>query len=304
MLKIHLTTILIIVLTKIMNAQGCSDAGFCSIGAIKIQEHSSDSIIKNSIAVGFGFSVGRQGITYINPYVEYYRKINNKFSLQLKGTSQFAKGEQADVFNVSDLFIAGMYSTQKNKKKWNINAGIKFPLNSANAESGDGFALPLDYQSSLGTVDLIAGVSYNINNKWELSTAFQIPVINSNKNEYLPLLVSDENDFEPTNKFERAADVLLRAGYIIKVKSKLYIKPNILAIYHLANDTYQDAVGNRNEIKSSTGLTINAGGILVYAISQKNNLELVFASPMVVRENRPDGLTRAFAATLQYKVKF
>ncbi|MFV8337123.1 hypothetical protein ACNQF7_13715 [Flavobacterium sp. RSP29] len=51
-------------------------------------------------------------------------------------------------------------------------------------------------------------------------------------------------------------------------------------------------------------MTINGNIIGAYAINTKNSIELSLATPFVVREVRPDGLTRKFTAGIIYKVSF
>jgi hypothetical protein len=77
-----------------------------------------------------------------------------------------------------------------------------------------------------------------------------------------------------------------------------------LPIYHLSNDKYTNNLGIENEIKGSQGLTLNGNAYLDYEINNKNALQLNVGMPFVVRDARPDGLTRSFVVNLEYKVKF
>ena len=78
----------------------------------------------------------------------------------------------------------------------------------------------------------------------------------------------------------------------------------MLFIYHLGKDNFENTFGKRETIIGSDGLTINGNLISAYRINSKNSLELSLATPFVVRDIRPDGLTREFTAGLIYKISF
>lgn len=300
------STLLFLVKILFAHAQGCSDAGFCSIGDIKSNGTVEDSLPPNHLFIAGSFSLGQNDISYLNPYIEYGHAFNNRFNAQLKVTSQFSSGRLNDNFNLSDAIINARYLILKDSNKLSITTGIKFPLNNANAKNENDLSLPLEYQSSLGTVDYILGVSYFLKSHWEFSTAFQLPVFNFNDNSFSPAdyTPADADGFSPTNKFRRAPDILLRVGYMIKIGSRLKAKPNLLSICHLASDSYEDANGNKNIISGSAGITLNAGLILTYKVNKISAVEFSAAAPFVVREKRPDGLTRSVVTNLEYKIYF
>lgn len=281
-------------------SQGCSDAGICSIG------NGFSSVIdstKNKIEVGNVFGKGLEDVTYISPYISYTRVFSTHFSLTTKITYSQASGSFGTRGNVGDAFLIGNYKfSDKNNKQWSTLLGIKIPFTGSNDKINN-FSIPLDYQSSLGTYDLFLGADFKYK-KWNFNTAIQIPVINSNANSYFDEY-SASNDFPTTNLFERKSDVLFRSMYTFKSKSqKLTYKPNFLFIYHLGNDTYEDIFGNRQEIKNSEGLTINANFISNYKINSTNNIEASVAFPLVYREIRPDGLTRSATLGISFKHSF
>lgn len=112
------------------------------------------------------------------------------------------------------------------------------------------------------------------------------------------------NSFQSTRKFQRSADMLLRVSYPIKINSKLKLTPSILPIYHLSNDKYTDQLNVKKEIKGSQGLTLNGNAYIDYEFNNQNTIQLNIGMPFVVRDSRPDGLTRSFIATLEYNIKF
>lgn len=301
--------ILIIVLgitVQYAMAQGCSDAGFCSLSVLKNQQ--STNKYKNSFTVGMNYGSGEQSTSSMNPYIEYSRKLNSKLNFQAKLTATYASGFVGSNFNVGDAFAFITHtSLSKNKQNsFTLLGGIKLPFTSANDKNSNGKPLPLDYQSSIGTFDAIIGFNFVANKKWEVNTGLQVPVINSNKNSFFPDEYTDARikNFAPTNNFERKSDVLLRLGYYITLPKSFTIKPNLLAIYHLGNDSYEDRFGKRQSINGSDGLTLNGGIVATKSFNQKSELELVIATPFIYRDIRPDGLTRKAVINFQYKFYF
>ncbi len=296
--KILVTVLLFVNLISF--AQGCSDAGFCSLTS----HDNSEKTTKNSIEAGFVFAAAEKDVTVFSQYITYSREFNSKFSMSFKATSSVSNGSFGTRGNFGDAFITGNYKLKSKveDKKWSIISGIKIPFTSANNKINE-FPIPLVYQSSLGTFDLILGTNYNFK-KWDFNAAVQIPVININKNSFVKEF-SGTNLFETTNLFERKSDGLLRATYSHKTKNgKFVFKPNILFLYHFGEDTYQDTFGNRQSINGSSGITINGNLIANYKLNSNSSLETSLATPFVVREERPDGLTRKFTAGLSYKYNF
>jgi hypothetical protein len=302
-MKKHLIVpVLIFLLSLSSFGQGCSDAGFCTLQHANVVDGSNTS----TLAVGLGYGGAFQEIKILSSYLEYSLSLKNNFSFQTKLTFLDARGDLGNNSGLGDLFVTSNYSLRSGiNKHFNFLLGAKIPLNLANDKNSAGFSLPLDYQTSIGTYDLILGANMVYNKKWEFSTALQIPVINKNENEFFSQNFSNSNEFSPTNQFKRKADALFRVGYIYNLKnSRLSFKPNLLAIYHLEKDTYKDVIDNEIAIKGSDGLTVNGGVISMFSFKNNTQLELTTAIPFVIRDVRPDGLTRSYVVNLQYKIKF
>ena len=195
-------------------AQGCSDAGICSIGN---SFQTTDKESKNGIEAGTIFGTGEADVTYISPYLTYTRTINERLSLSSKITYSVASGSFGQRGAFGDAFLIGNYNWKpKTNRKWSSLIGFKIPFTSSNLKINE-FSLPLDYQSSLGTFDLIAGLNLNYK-KWDFNTAVQIPVFNNNKNSYFREF-SNTDDFPSSNLFERKSDALFRATYTFQTGS-------------------------------------------------------------------------------------
>jgi hypothetical protein len=162
----------------------------------------------------------------------------------------------------------------------------------------------MDYQASLGTIDLIFGVGFQIK-KIQLAAAIQQP-ITQNSNTFAPNTLSTIGftEFQNTNQFKRSGDVLIRISYPFTLKERLMITPSLLPIYHLANDKYTDFTNIQREIIGSQGLTLNGNLYFDYKLNDKNTIQLNTGMPFIVRKSRPDGLTRSFIMNLEYRFNF
>ena len=285
---------------NIINAQGCSDAGICSVNKGFV----TDSIpLKNSLEFASIYSLGEADVKYLSNYVSYTKRFNQRFAFTSKVTLSTANGSFGTRTQFGDAFLIGNYTFKEKKaKQWSALFGFKFPFTASNLKI-NGYSLPLDYQSSLGTVDVFLGTNLHYK-RWDFNGALQIPVVNLNKNSYFKEY-SGTLDFPSTNLFERKPDALVRATYSLNTtNNKFTFKPNVLFIYHLGEDSFENIFGQRETIKGSDGLTINGNLITTYHINKQNQIELSVASPFVVREVRPDGLTRSFVFGLNYQYSF
>lgn len=283
------------VLSTNIYAQGCSDAGFCTVDAFKPNEHYPHKTLQNLFKVGLNIGSADNNIVVFGQYFEYKYLFNNKINLSTKLTALSQSGNETSNFDLSDFYLNGNFSIGE---KTTLTTGIKIPLTDGNSKENN-ISLPMDYQSSLGTFDLILGVGHRFE-KFNIALAYQQP-LSQNKNQFIS---SSTSNFYSTNNFKRAGDILLRVSYPIKVSEKLKITPSLLPIYHLANDTYTNTLGQKVTIANSKGTTLNTNAYLDYKLNETSNLQFSVAMPLIVRDVRPDGLTRSFVANLEYSISF
>jgi hypothetical protein len=212
----------------------------------------------------------------------------------------------ANTNNLSDIVLAVNYNfMNKEESAASVIIGAKIPLNNSNVTINNN-SLPMHYQSSLGTYDLIFGVNY-LQNKLGVSLALQQPVIQSNENEFITPTDPNLKEFkyQSTNQYERKGDIVNRISYNFSLlENKLYVRPGILNIYHLGNDIYYDESNIKTEIKGSNGLTVNGNIFIAYRFTPSKQLELSIGSPFITRDSRPDGLTRKLVVGLEYLYSF
>ncbi|SIQ16874.1 hypothetical protein [Chryseobacterium sp. RU33C] len=295
------TALLLLLQSNYLSAQGCSDAGFCTINSLQPNNNDSIKAYHNQIKTGIFFGKADNSISVFGNYIEYNRQINEKLGVDAKLTTLAQNGNDVSTFGLSDIFLNANYQANKNLK---FTLGAKIPLSDA-GNSRENLPLPMDYQSSLGTFDLIVGVGYEIK-KLQLVAALQQP-LTQNDNQFLASQYpasSALRGFLSTNKFKRSGDILLRVSYPLMINSKIRLTPSILPIYHLKNDRFTNQNNVEQEINNSEGLTLNGNAYLDYEINRRNSIQLNVGVPFLVRKSRPDGLTRSFIANVEYRIKF
>ncbi len=299
MRKILLLVLIIISQFK-LSAQGCSDAGACSLSFHRQQDSIEEIQKRKTIAFGNIVALGEEGVFINSNYFLLSGHLSKKIIGEIKLTGSYINGDLASVFNVGDIYLKGTYLLKSNSKvDVQILGSVKIPLNNSNFKN-NGISLPMVYQTSLGTTDLITGYWLKWKN-WEFFNLIQAPITQNNNNYFSP--AADMIPFPSTNRFERNPDLIASLAYK-KPFSKFLIGGQMLGIYHLGNDTYLNLLNERKEIIGSEGLTLNINATMAYQLNKKSNLGLSLASPMVVRKVRPDGLTRAFTFEVNYQFSF
>jgi hypothetical protein len=298
-MQIKLTFIIVLAIGMLTTeqgySQGCSDAGFCSLGGLKAR-HAADkagkTTRKQQLSLFLPVGIGDEEVTVFTPGLQYDNQLSANWGIQAKLTANVARGDLANISGPGDIFLSASYRVPS-KSVWTtlLSLGVKLPLNDGNLKSGN-LSLPMQYQSSLGTTDLIAGISVS-NIHWQFAVGLQQPFTSKNGNSFLPVSTATAK-FAPTNAFERKGDVLLRAAYNGNVSAKLNVNGGILAIVHLGEDSYKDVAGQRKMIAGSDGLTLNLTAGARWAVNDRFQVGLTGGVPVVVRDVRPDGLTRKF----------
>ncbi len=310
-MKINLTTFLLLMMGTLFctksTAQGCSDAGFCTIGNLNQHSRETSTQNKQKLTLILSNGIGDENVYVFTPGIQYDQKLNSRWSVEGKITGNYADGNLSNASGFGDLFLSATYSLPK-KNNWQTSFlfGTKLPLNNGDIHTANK-PLPMQYQSSLGTVDLLAGITI-ANRKWLVSTAIQQPLTGSNRNTFLPEYwdTDEAAKYSPSNDFNRKGDVLLRTSYSLIAKRKLDLNIGLLGIYHLGNDTYIDGNLSNKPIAliGSEGLTLNFTAAIHYQLNDRLSFGLSGGVPFVVRDVRPDGLTRKFVLSPELSFNF
>ena len=290
-----------IVLATQANAQGCSDAGFCSAGNLQSGSHNTTVYKKYTVGLSCTIGMGEKETFIIIPQLEAQWKVTNKSTLEIKLPYYFANGNLGNNNGVGDV-IATLSGQIWKKHKWVLNGigGLRISTGNANA-SANGAALPMPYQSNLGTTDLILGASMDYSSFLTIATGWQQPLVQYNDNQYYPDM-PNEHSYFASRKLMRKGDVLLRLEGHYKIK-RLAVSAGPLLIYHLGNDEITNFSGQTVVLDGSDGLTLNIAGSLAYTAGNFR-IDLSAGTPMVVRSNRPDGLTREWVVVPRFLFSF
>jgi hypothetical protein len=161
--SIYLLSVILVstlLFTPEAKSQGCSDAGICTVHSMMPeQEARTDSALSknNALSMGLVFGMSQWNVLAFTPYLEYSRTMGKHFSVTGRFTYGFRSGELGDLNGPSDLFLSLGYTFLDHLT---LTGGVKIPMNNANKIAGDD-PLPMNYQTSLGTVDLLLGMGYS-----------------------------------------------------------------------------------------------------------------------------------------------
>ena len=306
------TTILLLLLnaTSVLS-QGCSDAGLCSFNMV---EH--DSTVTDEMHYTLGLSntigIGDESVLINSTGVEFGANYSD-FGIVAKIPFTFTSGTLGQTNGLGDLTVllsSKLYSEEN--LSLSVAGGVKMATNKADLRNEDDLSMPMVYQTSNGTNDVIFLLAANIDD-WVVSTGLQIP-LNRNENSFIEnsALVepipgfSDEyylnwKNYQSSKNFKRGSDVMLKIEKYFNVQNDLKLMAGILPVYRLVESIYEDYKVNDITIMNSDGLTLNIIAGLNYKVTEKHTFGLNIGFPVVTREIRADGLTRAMVANVDFK---
>lgn len=300
-MKLKLTLLAVIVFAiNSTYGQGCSDAGICTAGALHAE--AGEQEYKNSIQFYTIYGLGDGLTSILTPQVDINIGVSKKGFIQLRLPYVFTFGSLGSANGIGDPLLNYNHSLYK-KDSFELRATIggRFASNNASFSNDTGRALPMPYQSSLGTNDMLLGISATYK-KWNFIVGYQQPLAQNNENGFFPTTAENDSDYFASNKLTRAADVVARAERRFKYR-KLQWSVGLLSIYHIANDEILNPITEeRVEVPNSQGLTLNCVFSSKYPIKENLSFNATLGFPLVVRENRPDGLTRGlvFSPSIQW----
>jgi len=296
-------------------SQGCSDAGFCTMGAMK-----PDQPYNKKIALklrSMEFSVYR-GTTTLTPVIyvataDLNFTLNSKNAFQVKLPYQAIEGRLANTSGISDIslcFTRSIYSSDA--FDLNLSLGSKIPTNKSDI-AANGLPLPMYYQTSLGTYDVIAGLSL-INRKWLLATGIQIP-LNQNDNQFIwsAWAGSEEEDYanqyNQSKDLRRGIDVMLRIERNFRF-SKVNFSAGLLPIYRIQRDEFTKSGRAANSVEERVspvegkGLALSGIVTVGYNFNVQSGIKLLVGHKIEQREINPDGLSRLLVSSFTYFYRF
>jgi hypothetical protein len=291
-----------------VNAQGESDPGFSTIGALRPASAlpfnaENDEYEYQRTHIGFGdvFARGERNIEYNSPQLEVRVPLEDYGYFDVKVPIVTATGELARAWGVGDMVFAYTHMfVNPNYEDWTfqLTGGSVIGFSNADQQDGKARSLPMAYQSGLGSTDVVVGANVKWKDYITVALGYQQPVFRYNDNDYDRLfkvndLAYNNTEYEVARKLYRNGDMMLRVegSYSVK-RGGISLSP--LLIYHLANDLYTDRAGLLREIKGSEGLTVSLVGNAYARFGRRSQfkLDVTGSLPFVTRDATPDGLSR------------
>lgn len=279
--------ITILGLPFLTTGQGCSDAGLCTVSGLDSGFGKDEMQTTASYSTIFG--LGEQNVFHITAQLEVVIPTFKNQAVQIKIPDNFTLGNLGNISGLGDLSLSlNQRLFSQDKLSLNLVAGIKIPSNDAN-KAKDGYPLPMAYQTSLGTYDMILGVSTNYNT-WQISFGYQHSFEhNLNEFEHKDSNPENFNNYQQSYYLQRADDIMLRVEKEFEI-DKYNLIFGVLPIYHL----WEDKILDGQKVPGSSGLTLNLNAKAEKMLKNNMLLNLIIAAPIIDREIRPDGLTRSF----------
>jgi hypothetical protein len=290
-------------------AQGCSDAGFCTMGAMKPDQPYNKKVQLRLRTMELSFY---RGTTTLTPVIyvataDFNFSLNQKNTFQLKVPYQFVSGRLANTGSVGDIslcFTRNIFSSDK--FDLNLSVGGKIPTNQSD-KSVDGRPLPMYYQTSLGTYDFITGLSL-INRKWLFATGIQIP-LNENNNQFIwsGWNGTDEKAYvdlyTQAKNLRRGIDVMLRVERNFRW-SQFNCSIGLLPIYRINRDEFTNSDNIRVIREDASGLALSGIVTAGYNFNTRSGVRLLIGHKIIQRDLNPDGLTRELVNSVTYIYRF
>lgn len=299
-------------------SQGCSDAGFCTMGAMKPDQNYSKRIAIKLRSVEINYYRGTSLLTPViyAATVDFNLAINDYSSFQIKLPYQWASGTLGENGGLSDISLS-YTRTLKTLEKWNINGtlGTKIPSGDANKtvnnEHTQGMDSPLHmyYQNSLGSFDAIAGVSA-ISSKWLFATGIQV-ALTENNNQFrwsgfpdYPDQVGYLQHYNRGRELKRGIDVMLRVERNWRF-TNFNFSLGALPIFRVTKDeAIIEDTGERGKLPETTGMALSVLASFGYQFDVNNSIKIIQGIKITDRDFNPDGLTRNEVLSVSYVYQF
>jgi len=280
------------------NGQGCSDAGACSIGSLDEVSGNESKPPKFKLSYDQNFGLGEKFILISTTSLIVEHRFLKTTSFVARIPFIFTSGNLGNSTGIGDVLVSLIQQIYKGQNsQLGILIGGKLRTNNSDFSFNDK-PLPMAYQTSLGTYDIIIGIQYMFKT-WDFYLAYQHP-FGRNNNQYLhPEDETDESKLYYESAFlKRGDDIALRIQKTFFFKKGQTLQPGILPIYRLQKS---EIIRNDHPevLDGSNGLTFNL--FLTYSNKLKDNtiISLTAAAPVIDKAYRADGLTRNFVVSFR-----
>ena len=296
---------------SVVHGQGCSDAGFCTMGAMRPGQPYSKNLNITLKSVELSQYVG---LTRFNDRIyattlDFNVGLTRRDAVQFKLPYMVAEGPIGEMRGIGDVSLSYTRTLKKTLKyQLNITGGAKIPLGNSDKVFEEK-PLPMYYQQNLGTYDLVLGFSF-LTNQWLFATGLQYP-LNANQNQFTsePWIQDGTNrevigQYSSSIDLNRGKDVMFRVERSIR-KSNWGVSIGLLSIYRLNKDERSKPMTNERElVKDSDGLALTGLIGLNYMFNVNSNIKVTYGHRIIKRHVSPDGLSREEVVGVGYVYKF
>ncbi|MDX2190813.1 MAG: hypothetical protein SFY32_13205 [Bacteroidota bacterium] len=308
----YIAVILFFISARLVNGQGCSDAGFCTMGAMRPNQH----FVKNlNVSIKSAELSQYLGVTKFHDNIlvttlDVNVGINTRTSFQVKVPYMYIIGPLGVQQGVSDLSVsASRILWASEKSQFNFTLGTKIPTGEPNKVDSKGKPLPMYNQVTLGTYDIVAGFSFGTRG-WLFAAGYQQPLNTANNNFKWGVRKGDKADSLEAAKYPISDQIIRGNDIMFRVEknfrfSRFNAYVGLLPIYRLNKDKIKDPkTGKIVEVEGSDGLALTGlvgGG---YRFSYTSGLKFLFGYALVKRKLNPDGLSREYVMSIGYEYRF
>lgn len=298
-----------------IKAQGCSDAGFCTMGAMQPDQEFNKNIPVRLRSISLNLYEGQANTSpsIRAAILDLGLRIFNDIDLQFKIPYLTVSGNFGNTQGLGDLSLAATKSLKSTPTyDWLGTVGFKIPTgNSDLRQEEQQVVLPMYYQVTLGTYDLVLGTSY-ITRNWLFSFGYQQPLIHQNENTFEINTESwgwYEGGMNYVRGHDEAVDLKRGADLMTRIErnfrlSRLNFNVGLLPIYRITKDQGRDEDGNYEKIDGTTGLALSGLVGAGYNFNIYSSLSLIVGFKITDRAVNPDGLTRKHVVNFAYTYNF
>lgn len=253
------------------------------------------------------------GKTTLSPVIQAYTLdldfgINSDFGFHVKVPYQTVSGNLGSNQGIGDISASATYRAYHHPDfDISVTLGGKIPTNNSRARAENGLTLPMYYQTSLGSYDIVMGMSI-ISRNWLFAAGYQ------------QALTANENDFTwaewvryPSQNYInqhdvgigliRGSDVMMRVERNIRWLN-YSVNFGLLPIYRITRDR-GILITKENAGKVDTrGLAMTALTGFTYHLNVISSVKVLFGYKLTDRKTNPDGLTRDYVLNLTYTFRF
>lgn len=297
--------------------QGCSDAGFCTMGAMKPDQTYNKRIAIKLRSIEFNYYRGTSLLTPIisAATIDFNVGINDLSSFQIKLPYQWIEGTLGSNAGLGDISLS-YTRTLKSTNRWTYSGtlGAKIPTNDSNAKvnnentGGQDSPLHMYYQTSLGSFDLVAGASV-INENWLFATGIQI-ALTKNNNQFawsgFPNY-PDQDYLESYNRgpeLKRGIDIMFRAERNWRFTNFNFSIGALPIIRITKDESIIPGTNERGKLPGTTGMAMSVLASFGYQFDVNNSVKIIQGMKLTDRAFNPDGLTRDEVLSISYIYKF